>query len=477
MDWSSAVVYQIYPRSFQDSDGDGIGDLPGISARLDHIAALGADAVWLSPIYPSPQADFGYDVADFTGIEPAYGTLADFTALLDATHARGLKLLMDLVPCHTSIAHPWFRTRPEYYVWADEKPNNWIASFGGPAWSRDPGTGCFYLHSFFAEQPDLDWRNPDVVAAMQDVVHLWLERGADGYRLDALDRLLKDPELRDDPRAAGPPPLPLHPEHARLEHRHSRDAPDIAGALTAIRAAAGDAFLVGEVYLPSDGLAPYLDTLDAAFAFELLHAGWDPARVRAAIEGAGAGGKPAWVLSNHDFPRLPDRVGRENLRAAALLLLTLPGPVFVFQGDEIGMGNGPGGDPPQDRYGRDAFRHPMQWEPGPAAGFTTGTPWLPLVDPEARSVAAQEGDPGSLLSLYRELIALRRRLPVGGLEFRDDVAPGVLAYRRGAYEVVINFTGEALPAPEGEGEFVLATCDSPIDGATILPRAGYVRRR
>lgn len=436
------VVYQIYPRSFQDSDGDGIGDLPGIAARLDHVAALGADAIWLSPVYPSPQADFGYDVADFEAIDPTYGTLADFDRLLAAAHARDLGLLMDLVPCHTSLAHPWFRAHPEFYVWADEKPNNWIASFGGSAWSRDPGTGRFYLHSFFAEQPDLDWRNPDVVAAMQDVVRFWLTRGADGYRLDALDRLLKDPELRDDPPATGPPALPVHPEHAALAHLHSRNAPDIARALTAIRAAAGDAYLVGEVYLPSAGLAPYLDALDAAFAFELLHAPWDPGAVRAAIESACAsGGTPAWVLSNHDFSRLPDRVGREHLRAAALLLLTLPGPVFIFQGDEIGMGDGPGGDPPRDRYGRDAFRHPMRWEPGPSGGFTTGTPWLGPGAPTEGSVAEQTDDPGSLLSLYRELIALRRELPATGIEFSDDAAPGLLVYHRGDHEVTIDFTG------------------------------------
>src|SRR3954451_17517749 len=255
--WQDAVVYQIYPRSFQDSDGDGIGDLRGIRDRLDHIAALGADAIWLSPIYPSPQADFGYDVADYEGVDPAYGSLEDFDALLADVHARGLKLLLDLVPCHTSIAHPWFREHPERYVWADEPANNWIAAFGGSAWARDEQTGRYYLHSFFPEQADLDWRNPDVPPRMQEVVRGCLDRGVDGFRLDALDRLLKDPELRDDLPATEPPLLPLHPDAGTLDRIHSGNAPDIGTAVGALREAAGEHFLVGEVYLPADELAPY----------------------------------------------------------------------------------------------------------------------------------------------------------------------------------------------------------------------------
>jgi alpha-glucosidase len=472
--WEEAVVYQIYPRSFQDSDGDGIGDLRGIRHRLDHIAALGADAVWLSPIYPSPQVDFGYDVADYDGVDAAYGTLDDFDALLADVHARGLKLLMDLVPCHTSIAHPWFREHPELYVWADEPANNWIATFGGSAWTRDEQTGRYYLHSFFPEQPDLDWRNPEVPARMQAVVRRWLDRGVDGFRLDALDRLLKDPELRDDPPATGPPVLPLHPEAATLLRTHSGNAPDIGTAVGALREAASDHFLVGEVYLPARELAPYLESLDAAFAFELLHAPLDAERIRAAVEGAEATGKPAWVLSNHDFPRLPTRVGRANDRVVAMLLLTLPGPAFVYQGDEIGVADGPGADPPLDPNGRDPFRHPMNWDPTERAGFTTGTPWLPLVDPPIRNVASQEADRGSLLWLYRDLIALRRTLG-RGLRFREAAAGG-LVYERGEHVVALNLGDEPHPAPEHR-EVVLETrAGAGADPEVLPPHAGWVAR-
>src|SRR5712691_11600531 len=244
---TDAVVYQVYPASFQDSDGDGMGDLAGIERRLGHVRALGADAVWLSPIYPSPWADGGYDVSDYLDVAPRFGTLADFDRLLAAAHERGLKLLMDLVPCHTSIEHSWFREHPDWYVWSDRDGprNNWRAAFGGPAWSRDPVSGRWYLHSFFPEQPDLDWRHPEVVAAMQGVLRFWLDRGVDGFRLDALDRLLKDPELRDDPPATGPPPLPEHPDPARFRQEHSRNAPDIGVALAALREAAGGGLLVG----------------------------------------------------------------------------------------------------------------------------------------------------------------------------------------------------------------------------------------
>jgi alpha-glucosidase len=474
MSWADAVVYQIYPRSFQDTDGDGIGDLEGIRRRLDHVARLGADAVWLSPIQPSPQADFGYDVADYEGVDETFGTLAGFDALLADAHAHGLKLLMDLVPCHTSIAHPWFRADPDLYIWADAPPNNWIASFGGPAWTRDEQTGRFYLHSFFPEQPDLDWRNPEVPRRMGDVVRFWLRRGIDGFRLDALDRLLKDPGLRDDPPATGAPVLPLHPDHATLDHLHSRNAPDIATAIAALREAAGDAFLVGEVYLPAAGLEPYLDSLDRAFAFELMHSPVQPARMRAAIEAAHATGRAAWVLSNHDFPRLPSRVGRANDRVAAMLLLTLPGPAFVYQGDEIGMGDGPGGDPPRDRFGRDAHRHPMQWDSSVHGGFTTATPWLPAVDPAVRNVAGEDADRGSLLWLYRDLIGLRRTLGPG-LAFRD-AAPDTLVYERGDHVVALNLGPTPRPAP-AHGEILLATDDGAGSDTGVLPaHAGWVAR-
>ncbi len=412
--WENAAIYQIYPRSFQDSDGDGIGDLRGIEARLDHLVGLGVDGLWLSPIHPSPLADFGYDISDYTAIDPVYGTLEDFDRLVAAADDRGLRLLMDLVPCHTSIEHPWFRDHPDRYIWAEGRdggpPNNWRAAFGGSAWSRDPAGGeRWYLHSFYPEQPDLDWRNPEVPAAFAEIVRFWLDRGVAGFRVDAIDRLVKDAELRDDPPATVPFGLPLDEEYGQLEHLHSRNSPDVRAALASLRAAAGDALLVGEVYLPAAEVAPYLESLDATFAFELFHAPWEPEALTAAIEAELARpGTPAWALSNHDFPRLPDRYGEDAVRDAAQLVCSLPGLVFIYQGDEIGMRDGPGHDPPYDRAGRDAHRHPMQWDPTPAGGFTTGTPWLPLVDPAERNVADQRADPDSLLSHYRQLLAWRR---------------------------------------------------------------------
>ena len=265
------------------------------------------DALWLSPIYPSPGADMGYDVSDYTGVDPAYGTLDDFDALLAAAHERGLKLLMDLVPCHTSIEHPWFREHPDWYIWSGREgpANNWVAAFGGSAWSPDPqGRGGWYLHSFYPEQPDLDWRNPEVVAAMQDVLRFWLDRGVDGFRLDAIDRLVKDAELRDDPPASAPFALPLGEEYARLEHLYSANSPDIREALGAIREAAGDRLLVGEVYLPPREVTPYLEHLDLAFAFELFHSPWERDRLQAAIAGRAersVGGDRVGALQ----PRLP----------------------------------------------------------------------------------------------------------------------------------------------------------------------------
>jgi alpha-glucosidase len=450
--WRDALVYQIYPRSFQDSNGDGVGDLPGIAARLDHLVDLGVDALWLSPIYPSPMADFGYDVSDFTGVDPVFGTLEDFDALLAAVHGHGLRLLMDLVPCHTSIEHSWFAEHPDWYVWADE-PNNWVAAFGGSAWTWHEGRGRYYLHSFYPEQADLDWRNPEVVEAMQGVVRYWLDRGVDGFRLDAIDRLLKDPALRDDPPVAEPHALPMSEGEMALALTNSRNAPDIGDALGAIRSAAGDALLVGEVYLPNIHWEPYLEHLDAVFAFQLFHTPWDSRLLRQVIEAESASGGAAWVLSNHDFGRLSTRFGPQNERAAAELLLTLPGLAFLYQGDEIGLGEGPGAEPPRDRAGRDRFRHPMQWDGSPNAGFTDGEPWLPLVDPAERNVLDQAGDPDSMLSYVKHLVRERRELGSG---FRLLDAPeGTLAYERGGRRFEIEARVKGLGSggkPSGGGE-------------------------
>jgi alpha-glucosidase len=466
--WRNAVIYQIYPRSFQDSNGDGIGDLPGIVSRLDHVKRLGADAIWLSPFYPSPNADFGYDVADYTDVDPAYGTLDDFDALIAAAREREFKLLVDFVPAHTSIEHPWFRNRPDFYFWAQEPRNNWRAAFGGSAWEKDPVTGLYYLHSFFPEQADLNWRNPDVRAEMAKALKFWSNRGVDGFRIDAIDRLMKDAELRDEPPASGPPALPLHEEHAVLEHIYSGNVPDIGIGLEAIRDAVGEAFLVGEAYLPTAQLAPYLESLDIAFAFEAMNAGPDPDRLRTTIEAANETGKIGWVLSNHDFDRFASRFG-ENARAACLLFLSLPGPAFIFQGDELGMTNGPGAQPPKDRAGRDRFRHPMQWDDSPSGGFTTGTPWLAPIDPEQRNVAQQQKDPQSTLALFWRLIRTRQTL---GPELRFlHAPPRTLVFERGGHQIAVNFGDEPVGVYR-TGELIAQA--RPGDGAdrAVLPAHG-----
>jgi alpha-glucosidase len=451
--WHGAVFYEIYARSFQDGNGDGIGDLPGITSRLDYVVALGADAIWLSPIFPSPLADLGYDVSDFTSIDPVLGTLAEFDELVAAAHARGLRVVIDLTPAHTSIQHPWFREHPDRYVRVESAaaPTNWETAFGTPAWSPDPlRPGWWYLHSFYPEQPNLDWTNPEVAAAMQDVVRFWAARGVDGFRLDSADRMGTDPQLRDDPPRRVPPPLP-DLGTTSLEPVHSRNGPTVASALAKLREAAGDRLLIGELYLPTPHVRPYLEHVDLAFCFELLHSPFDVDAIRRAIRRALVPGVRAdglgWLLSNIDFPRLATRIGPDAVRVAALLLLTLPGAAFLYQGDEIGLQDGPGAEPPFDLAGREAHRHPMQWEASATGGFTDGTPWLVPVDPASRNVAQQERDAGSLLALYRAAIALRRTLG-GGVRLLEDVPEGVLAFLRGADGVVVlNLTGEAVACP------------------------------
>jgi alpha-glucosidase len=466
--WQDAVIYQVYPRSFQDSDGDGIGDLRGIEQRLDHLAWLGVEALWLSPFYPSPMHDFGYDVADYKGIDAVFGTLEDFDGLVAAARERGLRVVLDVVPCHTSIEHPWFREHPDWYIWADE-PNNWLSAFGGSAWSRL--NGRYYLHSFYPEQPDLDWRNPEVITAMQDALAFWIDRGAAGYRVDAIDRLLKDPELRDDPPATEEFGLPLSKDETRLALTNSRNAPDTPKALARIREAVGEQLLVGEVYLPSAKWQPYLEHLDRAFAFELLHAPWDAERLRKAIVATTSRPGAAWVLSNHDFGRLVTRFGAANARSAAFVLLTLPGPAFLYQGDEIGLADGPGGERAYDRAGRDRFRHPMQWDASPNGGFTTGKAWLPPVDPEVTNVEAQRDDPRSMLALVRDLLTLRKLL--GGDFELLDASSGVLAYRRGEHIIAVNTTAEDRPAP-ATGELVLETSPGALRGGELRPHSGAI---
>ncbi|MEO8252518.1 MAG: alpha-amylase family glycosyl hydrolase [Chloroflexota bacterium] len=462
--WAGAVIYQVYPRSFADGNGDGVGDLTGLIDRLDHLAgtdsSLGVDAVWLSPIYPSPLADFGYDISDFTGVAPEFGTIADLDRLVEACHARGLRLLLDLVPNHTSVEHPWFaesrssRSSPsrDWYTWADPAPdggppNNWLAFFGGSAWELDPGSGQYYLHSFYPEQPDLNWRNPAVAAAMADVMRFWFSRGVDGFRVDAFVTAMKDPLLRDNP-PAGPQTTPFPRDRMGQERRWTVDLPEVIQVVRFLRGVADEfpeQLLIGEAYLPVERLARYLGNRDGggfqrAFDFELSLIDWGAEPFRRTIERAErftpADVEPTWALSNHDLPRHASRFGERRSRLAALLLLSLRGTICLYAGEEIGMVDAPPStEAGHDRFGRDRQRTPMQWDASATGGFTSGTPWLALVDPATRNVADEWGDPGSLLSFYRRLLALRRgseALRHGALTLVRDVPPEILGWTRQA---------------------------------------------
>ena len=437
--WQRGVIYQIYPRSFQDSNGDGIGDLPGIAARLGYITALGADAVWISPIYPSPMADFGYDVANYCDIDPMFGTLAEFQQLVDHAHRLGLEVLLDFVPNHTSNQHPWFvlsrssRDNPkrDWYLWRDPAPdggppNNWLSRMGGSAWEWDESTGQYYYHAFLREQPDLNWRNPEVRRAMDDVLRFWLDRGVDGFRVDVLWLLIKDAQFRDNP--PNPGYRPGEPEHHRLLQTYTEDQPEVHDIVRSMRATLseyGEKVLIGEIYLPIAQLMTYYgpngEGADMPFNFQLLNAAWRAGDIARSIRDYNSAlpehAWPNWVLGNHDNPRVASRIGAQQARVAAVLLLTLRGTPTLYYGDEIGMTDGripPDAirDPAELRQpgigqGRDPERTPMQWDGSlPNGGFTTGRPWLPVGT--TTSVRAQEGDASSLLSLYRRLLELRR---------------------------------------------------------------------
>ncbi|KAB1073062.1 alpha-amylase family glycosyl hydrolase [Methylobacterium planeticum] len=513
--WKRGTVYQVYPRSFQDTDGDGVGDLKGITRRLDYLAWLGVDAVWISPIYPSPMADFGYDVADYCGIDPLFGTLADFDELVAEAHRHKLKVILDFVPNHSSIAHPWFREsrssrenpRRDWYIWRDPArdggpPNNWLSNFGGPAWTRDEATGQYYYHAFLPEQPDLNWRNPAVRAAMHDVLRFWLDRGVDGFRVDVIWHLIKDEGFRDNPE--NPDFQPHLPEINRFTQVYSADRPEVLAVIAQMRRvldAYDDRVLIGEIYLPIERLVAYygadLDAADLPFNFQLIQTPWRADAVAELVENYEAalppGGWPNWVLGNHDQPRIAARIGAAQARIAAMLLLTLRGTPTLYYGDEIGLDhvvippervqdpwerNEPG-------HGRDPERTPMQWEPGPFAGFSTVESWLPLsADAAARNVDALCDVPDSILTLYRRLLGLRREhaaLAIGGYRTVPTGPEAIFAYERThegtRIRVILNFGNapQALALPEGSAWTVLLSSAAGRTGeraAGQIPVAG-----
>ena len=474
--WASSVGYEVYLPSYADSDGDGLGDLRGLRARLDHLARLGVDLLWITPFYPSPLHDNGYDVSDYRGVHPRFGTLADLDGLLDDAHALGMRVVIDLVVNHTSSEHPWFvesrasrhNARRNYYIWRDGRPdgsppNNWVSMFGGSAWTWDEKTRQYWLHLFLPEQPDLNWADPRVAEEVDGVVTFWLDRGVDGLRVDTAHMFVKHPDLPDNP--------PADSQHARVatgtvaawgvhRHLHDIDQPEVLEVHRRWRQLTNDydALLLGEVYLMNpDDVARYLlggDGLDLSFLFTPVELDWDPAVLAHTLRGATAAvdGRPlfAWVLSSHDSHRAVTRygggaIGRERALLVHTLLFALPGLPFLYQGEELGLEDG---DIPPDAArdpiariagehasSRDSARTPMPWRSGPGLGFTTSQrPWLPLGErADGDTVQAQEADMRSPLHRYRRLVALRRELRAlsdGRLHWLD--APGgVISFSRG----------------------------------------------
>lgn len=507
--WNGAVGYQIYIRSFADTNGDGIGDLAGIRGRLDYLAELGVDFIWITPFYPSPMADWGYDVADYCNIDPSFGTLDDFDDLVTEARQHNIRILIDLVPNHSSSEHPWFQdavTGPDsdyrdYYIWADPSPdggppNNWIAHFGGPAWTLDDTSGQYYMHLFLPEQPDLNWRNPAVRNEFDRILRFWLERGVSGFRIDVATGLVKDDQLRSNPQVR-----PWNPSDSRFdqwlsfEHLHDEFQPESHDVFRSWRAICDeyDAFLLGETYtrdiqrladlLPGDGM-------HGGFWFEPMHVGWDVAELRNALVAPSErlGERLLWATGSHDESRSPSRfgdgdLGRERTLALNVLFSCLPGVLVLYQGEELGLTDGtvaPDAVLDPVDTGRDGCRTPMPWTGGPTNGFTTGQAWLrsePRSD--GQTAQAQVGDPNSWHSRYTGLLAARRALPdltEAPVEWSDCDSEMIISYQRGPVGVAANISAEhrcvdlpagatvayATPGVSGERQLQL-----PAHGAVI----------
>jgi alpha-glucosidase len=515
--WQDGAIYQVYPRSFQDSNGDGIGDLAGIESRLDYLVELGVQAIWISPFYPSPMADFGYDVADYTGVDPIFGTLEDFDRLIAAVHARGLKLILDFVPNHSSDQHPWFlesrssRTNPkrDWYLWRDPAPgggvpNNWMSNFGGSGWTFDETTGQFYYHSFLKEQPDLNWHNPEVRQAVYDAMRFWLDRGVDGFRMDVIWLLVKDKEFRNNP--PNPEWTPGASDFWSVLPAYTADQPETHAIVAEMRGVVdqySERVLIGEIYLPVSNLVQYYGTelkgAQMPFNFHLIQTEWNADHIAALIREYEAalpeGAWPNWVMGNHDQSRVASRIGKAQARAAAMLLLTLRGTPTLYYGEELQMSNGRiAPDQVQDPaekhqpgigMGRDPERTPMLWDGSEGAGFTTGKPWLPI-NPDYRetNVAVEAADERSPLSMYRKLLALRRKHPALHAGAIHDVKAesGVLSYIRsfldpesGAleqFQILLNMTSDIQTVPCEPGHIVLTTIldgdGAPVGGPMVV---------
>lgn len=511
--WKHGVIYQIYPRSFYDSNGDGIGDLKGIEMKLDYLEKLGIDGIWLSPINKSPMYDFGYDISDYRKIDPVFGTDSHFRDLVKEAHRRGIRIIMDMVMNHTSHLHPWFLSsrssrknpRRDWYIWRDSKrgrlPNNWMAAFGGSSWEWDDLTSQYYLHSFLKEQPDVNWRNPELKKAMFGEIEYWLEQGVDGFRLDVVNWFVKDRHFRNNPRSLLP--------HQFQKHRYDRNRPEtheITRELRQLFDRYDERMAVGEVFTMPPGdprlSASYLgsgeDELHLAFDFSLMYRWWNARQIYRAvsrwIESIPEKGWPCHVLSNHDQPRSASRFGSgrdaaPRARVAATLLLTLRGTPFIYYGEEIGMKNSKISrndlvDPLGKKYwplfkGRDPARTPMQWSDDDYAGFSEEAAWLPLCDDYQRvNVKNDECDHYSMLNFYRSLIALRKKNPAlhrGSWKPLLKGHRGLIAYFR-KYEnkkifVVLNFTGKQKRCPlheRAQWKVLFSTHRSPREHLTSL---------
>jgi alpha-glucosidase len=517
--WKHGVIYQVYPRSFQDTNGDGVGDLEGIISRLDYLAELGVDAIWLSPIYRSPMDDFGYDVTDHLAIDPVFGNIDMFHRLVREVHNRGLKLILDYIPNHTSDRHPWFQEsrsskenlRRDWYIWRDAglrgaPPNNWRSEFGGPAWTWDATRRQYYYHAFLSSQPDLNWRHPDVVQAMLDIVGFWLDHGVDGFRVDAIHHLIEAADLADNP---------LNPDwqegmspSKQLLPTHTIDQPEVHDAIAALRRFVDryghDLVLIGEAYLPIDPLMAYygeaLDGFHLPFNFHLITTPWTPTAIATLVEAYEAklppGAWPNWVLGNHDRARVASRVGLDQARTAAMLLLTLRGTPTIYQGDELGMTDVP---IPPDRVrdpweinipglglGRDPARTPMLWNSQINAGFSAAEPWLPLSSNWREiNLECQRAETTSIWTLYRDLLAIRRREPAlsAGDYVTFAATASLLAYERrlgvDRCLIVLDLSGQGGRIEIPAGRVLLSTdgvwTDRAVGGElTLTPNQGVV---
>jgi glycosidase len=529
--WQTGVVYQIYPRSFQDSNDDGIGDLEGVIHRLDYLSkTLGVDIIWLSPFYPSPQADFGYDVSDYQNVDPMFGDLAIFDRLVNEAHHREMKVIVDMVPNHTSDRHAWFidsrsskeNPKRNWYFWRDPKPdgsppNNWLSNFGGSSWEWDALTEQYYLHSFLKEQPDLNWRNPEVRKTMFDAFRFWLDRGVDGFRIDVAHYIMKDPDLKDNPVNTDPSKGELIKtgDYDRLLHIHDKGHPDVHGIYKELRKILDSydppRYAIGEIHIADwKKWAEYYgknnDELHMPFNFALLRVPWKAAAIRRVVELVESvvpiWGWPNYVLGNHDEPRIAGKHGPLGARQAAMLLLTLRGTPTIYNGDEFGQTNGR--IPPemeQDPWGkrvpgqgRDKCRTPNQWSPKKNAGFTSEevVPWLPVgSDYSTVNMEMELDDPFSILNLYRKLLSFRKTseaLQTGSLEFIDPVPDDCIAYQRlaGAERLITAFNFGVTTARSdlhkfGDLELIVSTGmdrTDPIDSSRvdISPMEGLVLR-